>query len=134
MDLLDEQIDKFLAAKAFGVVGASNDHHKYGCKVYKCYQQNNLKALPINPNVSDVLGDTAYPDLGSLPEPVKSISVITPPRVTEKVVDDAIKNGVESIWMQPGAESSAAIKKAQDAGIDVIHGGPCILVVLRYSE
>lgn len=134
MDTLDCQIDQFLAAKAFGVAGASDDKHKYGHKVYVCYLQNQHKAYPINPNVETVLGNQAYPNVSSLPEKVESISIITPPHVTDRVVDDAIAAGVKNIWMQPGAESRAAIGKAKQAGLNVISGGPCLLVVMGYRE
>ncbi|MFX5321092.1 CoA-binding protein, partial [Acinetobacter baumannii] len=76
----------------------------------------------------------AYPDLASLPESVQSVSVITPPAVTEKVVDDAIAAGVKNIWLQPGAESQVAVDKARAAGLNVIAGGPCLLVSLGYHE
>jgi hypothetical protein len=36
--------------------------------------------------------------------------------------------------MQPGAESAAAVKEAEDAGLNVIHGGACLLVVMGYHE
>lgn len=134
MESLNDRINRFLAADAFAVLGASQDTHKYGYKVFKCYLQNNRRAFPVNPTVADVMGHTAYPNLASLPELVNSISIITPPTRTERIVDDAIKHGVTSIWMQPGAESALAVKKAQDAGIDVIYGGPCVLVVLGYRE
>ncbi|MBX9669670.1 MAG: CoA-binding protein [Candidatus Obscuribacterales bacterium] len=131
---IDEQIDKFLAAPAFGVAGASDDRHKYGHKVYVCYLQHEHKAYPINPNVKTVLGNTAYATVRALPEPIESLSIITPPNVTEQVVNDAIAAGVKNIWMQPGAESRSAIKTATEAGLNVISGGPCLLVVMGYRE
>jgi hypothetical protein len=36
--------------------------------------------------------------------------------------------------MQPGAESGAAIELAERSGANVIAGGPCILVTLRYRD
>jgi predicted CoA-binding protein len=134
MQTLDDQIDAFLAAPAIAVVGASNEKDKYGHKVYVCYRQNNRKAYPVNPNTDTVGGETAYPNLSSLPEKVDSASIITPPAVTNRVVDDAIVAGVKNLWMQPGAESAEAVAKAQKAGINVIFGGPCVLVVLGYRE
>lgn len=131
---IDSSIDQFLSAPSFGVVGASDDTYKYGHKVYVCYLRNKRKAYPINPNAETVLGNPCYKDIDSLPEPVESISIITPPPVTEQVVEDAIAGGVKNIWMQPGAESRTAIQKAKDAGINVIAGGPCLLVVLGYRE
>ena len=134
MDSISDQIDKFLASAAFAVFGASDDRNKYGHKVYACYLQHQRKAFPINPKSTTVLGNLAYASLKQLPARVDSISIITPPAVTEKIVDDAIEYGVKSIWMQPGAESALAIEKAKQAGINVIHSGPCLLVVMGYRE
>lgn len=131
---IDTSIDQFLSAPSFGVAGASDDSYKYGHKVYVCYLQNKRKAFPINPNTQTVLGNPCYKDIDSLPESVESISIITPPPVTERIVEDAIAGGVKNIWMQPGAESRSAIQKAKEAGINVIAGGPCLLVVLGYRE
>lgn len=132
MDLLDQKIATFLSAPSFAVVGASDDPQKYGHKCYACYLANKRKAYPINPKAETILGNKAYPNLSSLPEKVESVSLITPPKVTEAVVDEAIAAGVKNIWMQPGAESQTAIDKALAAGINVIAGGPCLLVVMGY--
>jgi hypothetical protein len=35
--------------------------------------------------------------------------------------------------MQPGAESMSAVEKAEAAGLNVIYGGPCLMVVLGYQ-
>jgi predicted CoA-binding protein len=134
MDAEGSKINQFLAAPKFAVAGASSNRHKYGNKVLRCYMQNNRQAIPINPTEGEVEGLITYPSLLDLPEPVESVSIITPPAVTEKVVDDAIKAGVKHLWMQPGAESRAAIKRAEDAGLNVIYGGACVLVVLGYHE
>jgi predicted CoA-binding protein len=69
-----------------------------------------------------------------LPDDVQSISVITPPAVTERVVAEAIRKGIRHIWMQPGAESEAAVAACRQAGINVIADGSCVLVVLGYRE
>jgi hypothetical protein len=36
--------------------------------------------------------------------------------------------------MQPGAESAAAIQRCQKNNINVIYGGPCILVELGFID
>ena len=133
-DDLDTRIDKFLASPAIAVAGASDNPAKYGHKVFRCLLQNRRTAYAINPNVDEVLGHKTYPSLAAAPDDAQSLSIITPPAVTERVVDEAIARGVKSIWMQPGAESSQAIDKALDAGVNVISGGPCLLVVLGYRE
>ena len=129
-----DRIQSFLASGPFAVVGASVNRSKYGNKVLRCYQQHGREVFPINARADEVEGQKAYPSMAALPEPLKAISVITPPAITEQVVRDAAAVGVTHIWMQPGAESDAAIRSAEAAGMAVIAGGPCLLVVLGYHE
>lgn len=129
-----ERIEAFLASGPFAVVGASADRAKYGNKVLRCYQQHGKQVFPINPKAPEVEGLKAYPSLAALPVKVEAISVITPPAATEQVVRDAHAAGVKHVWMQPGAESDAAVRTAEALGLNVIAGGPCLLVVMGYSE
>jgi predicted CoA-binding protein len=116
MNSIDEKIAAFLAAPAFGVAGASKNRDKYGNKVLRCYQLNGRTVVPVNP------------------VEVQSLSIITPPQVTDQVVEQAITRGIRNIWMQPGAQSAAAIAACEQAGINVIADGSCVLVVLGYRE
>ncbi len=129
-----DKISEFLAGDVFAVVGASNDRWKYGNKVLRCYLQNGRKPIPVNPNATTVEGIAAVPDLASLPEPVHGASIITPPDVTERIVEEAAAAGITRLWMQPGAESDRAIERAEELGLSVIVGGPCVLVALGYRE
>jgi len=132
---LSEQIRDFLAAGPWAVVGASTNRAKYGNKVLRCYLQNGKRPVyAVNPRASEIEGVECYPDLAALPEPARAISIITPPAITEGVVDDALRLGIGRLWMQPGAESAPAVERALAGGIDVIAGGPCLLVALGYRE
>jgi uncharacterized protein len=128
------RIEEFLAGRTYAVAGASNDRSKYGNKVLRCYVQNGRVALPVNPNEREVEGIPCVRDLASLDEPVHGLSIITPPPVTEKLVEEAAKAGITRLWMQPGAESDEALERAEELGLSVIAGGPCILVVLGFRE
>jgi len=130
----NEPIQAFLNCRSFAVVGAGNDMSKYGSKVFAAYLQSGRVPYPVNPRQATVQGHQAYPSLRDLPEPVEAISVITPPKATEQVVEDAAGAGVKHIWMQPGAESDAAVARARELGMSVISGGPCFLVVTGYRE
>jgi predicted CoA-binding protein len=129
-----EKIDDFLAAGPYAVVGASTRREKYGNKVLRAYLQSGRQVHPINPNVGEIEGLKTYPDLASLPEVPRAISIITPPNVTEQIVETAADLGVRFVWMQPGAESPAAIRKAEDLGLQVIADGSCFLVVSGFRE
>ena len=131
---VEDKIASFFSGKRFAVVGASRDREKYGSKVLRAYQQNNLEVFPVNPNTDTVEGLQAYSDLKSLPVPIDGVSIVTPPDITEHVVEQAIQLGVKNIWLQPGAECERAIDSAQRSGANVIAGGPCVLVALGYRE
>lgn len=131
---IPERIETFLSAEVFGVVGASSKPHKYGNKVLRCYQQNQHAVIPVNPVEKSIEGLNCVNSVDELPDQVASISVITPPQVTEKVVDLAIAKGIKNIWMQPGAESHQAIQACEAAGVNVIADGSCVLVVMGYHE
>jgi len=134
MDDTAAKIREFLSGEVFAVVGASNDRSKYGNKVLRCYLQNGRRPIPVNPRERVVEAIPAVADLGSLPEKVHGASIITPPDVTEKIVEGAAAAGVKRLWMQPGAESARAIRRAEELGMSVIAGGPCVLVSLGYRE
>ena len=131
---ISKRIETFLASPAFGVVGASSDRNKYGNKVLRCYQQNIRTAIPVNPNASTIEGIEAAASVAELPDAVRSLSIITPPAVTLRIIEAAIEKGIKNVWMQPGAESNDAIRLAEDNGLNVIADGSCVLVVLGYTE
>ena len=131
---MTKEIDEFLKAEAFGVVGASSDRSKFGNRVLRCYQGHGLKAVPVNPKEKEIEGTPCVASVADLPDDVTSISVITPPLVTEHVVEQAAGKGIRNIWMQPGAESPQAVAFCREHGINVIADGSCILVVLGYRE
>lgn len=130
----NDKIERFLAGKRFAIVGASINREKYGNKVLRAYLQNGREAVPINPAGGQIEGLTSYPDLAAVPGTIDGVSIITPRAVTERVVEQAVQLGIKQIWMQPGAESELAIQTAEAAGANVISGGPCLLVALRYRE
>ena len=129
-----EIIDDYLSEGPWAVVGASTNREKYGNKVLRAYIQSGRAAWPINPRTEKVEGFTSYPDLASLPEVPRGISIITPPKITESVVEEAARLGVKFVWMQPGAESPRALEIAAKNGVEAIGDGSCFLVVSGFRE
>lgn len=129
-----DRISRFLAQPSFAVVGASTDRSKYGNKVLRCYQQHGRAVTPVNPRADEVEGLPAFADLASIPETPAAVSVITPPSVTSSVLDEAARLGIAHVWLQPGAEDAAVLAHAAELGLDVIAGGPCLLVALGFRD
>ncbi len=130
----DEQLNQFLASPFIGVVGASVDRNKFGNKVLRCYQQNNYRAIPVHPKENQVEGLDCVASVVDLPEGTLSISMITPPQVTEKVVEQAVAFGIKNVWMQPGSESPVAVEYCEEHDLNVIADGCCVLVALGYHN
>lgn len=131
---LQDHIDQFLNGSPHAVVGASANRGKYGNKVLRAYMQHGREVIAVNPHEDVIEGLAAVTSLEAIGRRVHGISIITPPAVTTGIVRSAIQLGIKNIWMQPGAESDKAVAEAQDAGLNVIAGGPCILVVMGYRE
>ena len=131
---LSSQIRQFLAGRTYAVAGASRDREKYGNKVLRALLQDGRAVYPLHPKETEIEGIACYRDFASLPAPVDGLSIITPPAVTEQIVEQAAAAGVRNVWMQPGAESERAVQLARQHGMNVIAGGPCLLVTLHYHE
>ncbi len=131
---MNSKIKEFFNSPAFAVIGASSNRTKFGNKVLRAYLQNNLIVYPVNPHEQEIEGLICIPSVNHLPTAVKSISIVTPPAVTEQVVDQAIQQGILNIWLQPGAESEIAIRHCKLYKVNVIAKGPCVLVALNFRE
>ena len=129
-----QQVKTFLTSPVIGVVGASDNREKFGNKVLRCYLENNRQAVPVHPAKQEIEGLACVASVAELPGEVNSISVITPPQITEKVVRMAAEKGIENIWMQPGAQSEDAINFCREKGINLIADGTCVLVELGFRE
>jgi predicted CoA-binding protein len=129
---MDERarIDAFLRGTPFAVVGASRDRSKYGNRVLRAYRSRGFRAYAVNPGGGDIEGEPSYPDLAALPERPHGVSVVTPPGVTDRVLRDAAALGLRHVWLQPGAESGESERLAEELGLSLLSGGPCVLVEL----
>lgn len=128
---MNEAVDAMLAARTFAVAGASTNPEKYGHLCYVDLKRFGKTVYPINPRAARIEGDTCYPSVAALPEVPEVVVAVIPPALTEKLVDELSAAGIKNLWMQPGAESAAAVAKAEAAGITCVYGGPCIMVGLR---
>ena len=121
-----EKIAELLkSAKTIAVVGLSDNPARtsYGVSAYM--QSQGYRIIPVNPAISEALGEKAYPTLSEVPEKIDIVNVFRRPEHVPEVVDEAIRLGVPAIWMQEGVVHEAA-EKARQAGIFVVMNR-CIL-------
>jgi predicted CoA-binding protein len=120
-------VDDFIAQPVLAVAGASRDSRKFGNAIYRELKTKGYRVFAVNPNAETVEGDPSYKTLADLPEKVGGVVIVTPPTVTEKLVQDAAAAGICRVWMQQGSQSPAAIKFCQDHDLNLVHG-ECILM------
>ena len=128
---MKQAIQNFFKAEAFAVIGVSANRNKFGNRVFCCLNMHYHPVYPIHPLNPQIENIPCYATIDQLPENVTSLSVITPPSISEMIIDQAYNKGIKNIWFQPGAESLLALQKCQQYGINTIAGGPCILVELN---
>jgi predicted CoA-binding protein len=124
---MNSAIEKIINSKKIAVVGVSQSKQKMGNGIFKGLKENGYTVYPVHPSADMVEGEKAYPNLKALPEPVESIVIATSPKNVDGVIDEAIAVGIKNIWFQQGPNFSAAVKKAQDAGIETV-SKKCILM------
>ena len=116
-DLVDEQLRE---SRTIAVVGLSDNPERISYRVAQYLQSQGYRIIPVNPVIDSVLGETSYPDLKSVPEPIDLVDVFRRSELVAPVVDEAIEVGVRYIWMQDGVMDETAAAKAEAAGIPVI--------------
>jgi len=117
MDLVEEQLRN---SKTIAVVGLSGNPDRISHRVSEYMQSQGYRIIPVNPMIQEALGETSYPDLKSVPEPIDMVDIFRRSELVAPVVDEAIEVGVKYIWMQDGVVDAVAAAKAEAVGIPVI--------------
>lgn len=107
-------------SKTVAVVGISHKEERDSNKVARYLQQHGYKMIPVNPKYKEVLGETCYPDLKSIPEHVDVVDIFRNVEAIPPIVDEAIEIGAGTVWMQLGLSHEEAATKARAAGVRVV--------------
>jgi len=126
-----ETIIKILSnTKTIAVVGLSSNKGKAGFYVPAYLQRQGYRIIPVNPNLTDALGEVAYPELNAIPVYVDLVLIFRRPEAVPPFVDQAIQIGAKAVWMQLGIINQPAANVAQAAGLTVVMDR-CMLVEHR---
>jgi len=106
-------------AKTIAVVGLSDDPFRpsYGVSAYM--QSQGYQIIPVNPNITEALGEKSYASLLDVSEQVDIVNIFRRPEYLEGIVDQAIQMKAPAVWMQEGVINHAAAEKARRAGMFV---------------
>ncbi len=106
--------------KTIAVVGLSSIKTRPGYTVPEYLQNVGYRIIPVNPYLKESLGEKAYPDLLSIPEPVDMAMIFRRSEFIPPVAEQAVKIGAKVIWMQLGIVNHEAAGLARAAGLEVV--------------
>jgi predicted CoA-binding protein len=122
-----EQIKALLCSvKTIAVVGFSPKPGRASHGVARQMQQFGFRIIPVRPGISEGLGEKAYPNLDAVPDTVDLVNVFRSGKYVPEIVDQCLRKGIRSLWMQEGAEHEESAQRARAAGMNVIMGR-CIM-------
>ena len=107
-------------SKTVAVVGLSPREERDSHRVAKYLQSQGYRIIPVNPNADEILGERSYPDLASVPEPIDVVDVFRRSEAVPEIVEEAIKVGARTVWMQQGVIHEEAAARAREAGLQVV--------------
>ena len=125
----DPQIKDLLGtAKTIAVVGLTDNPMRPSHGVSAYMQDQGYRIIPVNPAITEALGEKAYASLRVIPKDVKIdlVDVFRRPDAVPGVVDDALALNVPAIWLQETVVHEEAAEKARQAGVFVVMD-KCIL-------
>ena len=121
-----ETIQDFLAQKRIAMIGVSRDQKNFSRMLFDEFVRRGYDMAAVNPAVPQIGGQTCYPRLRDVKQPVDAVLVMTSPAVTESVVRECAELGISMVWMYRaggvGAVSEKAVEFCHEHGILVVPG------------
>jgi uncharacterized protein len=115
------QISEILhTARTIAVVGLSGKRYRPSYGVAEYMKSAGYRIIPVNPQETQVLGETCYADLDSVPDQIDIVDIFRRSEFVPEIVEAAIRKGARVIWMQEGVVHEEAARRAEAAGLIVI--------------
>jgi predicted CoA-binding protein len=122
--------DLLAAAHTIAVVGHSDKPYRDSYNIGRYLRGVGYIVYPVNPNLTTLNGETVYPDLRALRDPIDIVNVFRRSEYLPQIVEDAIAIGARALWTQYGVIHAAAVERAEAAGLRVVQDH-CIMVEHR---
>jgi predicted CoA-binding protein len=107
--------------RTVAIVGASANRARavYGVWSY-LKSASDYELYLVNPTIGDVDGTPTFPDLASLPVVPDLVDVFRRHEHLHDVLDDAIKVGAKTLWLQSGLSDEQVARDGEAAGLQVV--------------
>src|ERR1700687_2431305 len=104
-------------SKTIAVVGLSDNPMRPSYGVSEYMQQHGYRIIPVNPQITEALGEKAYARLEDVPGHIDIVDIFRRSEFVSEIVDSAIQLGAGAIWMQEGVVDEEAAARARQAGL-----------------
>ena len=94
-------VKDFLSRKAFAVVGSFRSGSSVASRILEDLARRGHEVFPVNPRVSEVNGRVCYASVRDIPSGVDVIDIVTPPQVTEVILNDCLQKALEESGFNP---------------------------------
>jgi len=105
-------------------------------RIPKTMQEHGIRVIPVNPTIAASLGETAYPDLASVPVPFDVVNVFQRSEKIGPVADQILALPPERrprvVWIQTGIRNDEAAARLAAAGIRVVQDHCLGVYAARY--
>jgi predicted CoA-binding protein len=108
------------ASHTIAVVGLSNKRYRPSYGVAEYMRRAGYRIVPVNPLETEIMGETCYPNLDSVTEPIDIVDVFRRSEYVPEIVEAAIRKNAKAIWMQEGVYHEGAARRAEAAGMLVM--------------
>lgn len=103
--------------RTIAVVGLSAQWHRPSHFAAKYMQEHGYRIIPVNPQVSEVLGERCYPSLIDIPHRVDLVDVFRKTDDVLPIAQQAIRIGAKGFWQQLGVLNHEADELVRHAGL-----------------
>ena len=111
-------------AKTIAVVGLSENPMRPSHGVSAYMQAVGYKIIPVNPQITEAMGEKSYPSLLEMPPEVAAkidlVDVFRRSEYVDEIVEQAIQLKIPAIWLQEDVVNERAAEKARQSGIFVV--------------
>ncbi len=111
------------------VLGASPKPDRYAYRAMEMLRAHGHRAIPVNPAFPEILGQTCYPSLADIPDPIDTITLYLGAPRSAPLIPEILAAKPRRIIMNPGAENDDLAQQARAAGIEADYA--CTLVLLQ---
>src|SRR6267154_5986303 len=98
----DPITDLFKRSKTIAVVGLSNSPLRPSHGVSAYMQAQGYRIIPVNPQITEALGENSYASLLDVPDKIDLVDVFRRPEYVDEIVEQAIQLKIPAIWLQEG--------------------------------